>query len=380
LPDRQKINNLVNQRPRVLISPLDWGLGHTTRCLPIIKSLLANGADVVVACNEKQAHLLRSEIPELVLLPLKGYSLTYSRITRRMWWKIFWQIPKILTAINREKKWLKELLDEEKFDCIFSDNRYGFRHPNVYSIFITHQLRVSVPLSKWIERQLQKWNYALINKFDECWIPDLEMAPGLAGELSHPKQFPSIKTKYIGVLSRFANSTQKKSSNSRLLLLLSGPEPQRTILENELLLQLKTHQGDAVIARGLPGNTDSIEVPGVTVFNHLPSGQLLKEIESADFIISRSGYSTVMDIVSLQKKSILIPTPGQTEQEYLAKFLMNHNLCVSFQQRNFNLEAALKTAAGFEYHFIDITKSNLLEEVIHETLQMPWKETVANHD
>jgi hypothetical protein len=377
LPGRQKINNLVNHRARILISPLDWGLGHTTRCLPILKSLIANGAEVVIACNENQAHLLCSEIPELKLLRLKGYNLKYSRMTWMMWWKIFWQVPKILTAINREHRWLKRLVREENFDCIISDNRYGLHHPRVHSIFITHQLRIKVPWSKWVERQLQNWNYSLINNFDECWIPDIEDAPGFAGELSHSKQLPSVPTKYIGILSRFKKSSGKNTTGSRLLVLLSGPEPQRSLLEERLMSQLKSHPRDVVIVRGLPGMVHSLEIPGVTTYSHLPSDQLVREIEAAEFILSRSGYSTVMDIVKLQRKSILIPTPGQTEQEYLAKFLMDRKICLSFDQSNFDLEIALRTAASFEYRFVEISKSDIVEELIKEVLEKTAKETVA---
>jgi len=375
LTPREKININSKRRFRVLIAPLDWGLGHTTRCLPIIKVFQRMGAEIVVACNENQAHLLLREIPGLQVTHINGYGLNYSRSKWMMWIRIIFQIPKILTAIKREKSWLISFLKGERFDLILSDNRFGLRHPSVYSIFLTHQLRIRVPVSSWLENQLQKLNYRFINLFNECWIPDFEGNPNLAGELSHPRQLPQPKLRYLGALSRFAEKNLLNEGHPELAILISGPEPQRTIFENLLINELMDFNGTAVVVRGLPTESRNKEgFRNISFFNHLAAAELNELLGNCKFVICRSGYTSIMDIIALRKKSILIPTPGQTEQEYLANYLMEKNWCINFHQKNFSLQKALAYAQDFAYADLHQFKMDQFEIVIQDFMQEQFKE------
>ncbi|HEY0042059.1 MAG TPA: glycosyltransferase, partial [Flavisolibacter sp.] len=316
-----------NAPVKVLVAPLDWGLGHATRCVPIIRELLAQNCTVLLAGEGKNKILLQQEFPELSFLHLPGYQIEYASSDWGLALKIVAQIPKILSAIKQEQAWLEKVVDEQKIDVVISDNRYGLHSKKARSVFITHQLLIKAPVSLG-ENLLQQINYQYINEFDECWVPDAEGEKNLAGILSHPGRLPSVPLKYLGTLSRF-NLTESNIDHDYLLVLLSGPEPQRTLLENQLLKELEDYTKPVVLVRGLPNTDESLSInKNVTVFSHLPAKELEQKIKSASLVISRCGYSTVMDLAILKKKSILIPTPGQTEQEYLAKHLFAMNFAL----------------------------------------------------
>jgi len=335
---------------KLLVAPLDWGLGHATRCVPVIRDLLNNNCEVWLAGEGAQEKLLREEFSSLPFLPLKGYGIKYAKTG--LTGKLLLQIPSILRSIKDENKWLDEQVDKYGFGAVISDNRYGLYHEKIFSIFITHQLCIKSSLGKWSERILQRWNYKFINQFNECWVPDEEGENNLAGELSHPDRFPDIPLKYIGALSRFSSFSSLGDGGIRdhLLIILSGPEPQRTILENKVVDQIVSYPGTATIVRGLPGEKNIIpSTNSINFYNHLSSGELNDEAIKAEFIIARSGYSTIMDIAALQKKSILIPTPGQTEQEYLADNLMKKQFAFCVKQNDFSLMKNIGEAKRFVY-------------------------------
>ena len=332
---------------KLLLAPLDWGLGHATRCVPLIRDLLDMNCEVWLAGEGKQEKLLREEFPSLPFLPLKGYRIKYAK--NGLAGKILLQIPSIIRSIKEENKWLKEQVDKFGFEAVVSDNRYGLYHEKAFSVFITHQLFIKSSLGKWSEKIVQKWNYKFINRFDECWIPDEKGENNLAGKLSHPVKLPSIPAKYIGPLSRFRKKNIEEVKN-HLLIILSGPEPQRTILEDKVIDQIVNYPATATIVRGLPGERNILpSTNSIHFYNHLSSGELNNEAAKAEFIISRSGYSTIMDIAALQKKSILVPTPGQTEQEYLADYLMKKQFVFCVDQNNFSLLRNIEEARNFEY-------------------------------
>ncbi|MES1215744.1 MAG: glycosyltransferase [Bacteroidota bacterium] len=353
------------RKPRVLVAPLDWGLGHATRCIPIIKELLRQDCEVWLAGEGAQEILLKKEFPHLTFLQLQGYRIRYAKSAIGLIKNILFQTPKILKIIKYENDWLKRMVKEHGFDAVISDNRYGLYHPEVHGIFITHQLTIKNPLGKWTEKILQNRNYRYINYYTECWIPDEEGKNNFAGVLSHPQKKPGIPIHYIGLLSRFdrTNVTEQKG---RLLLLLSGPEPQRSILENKIIKGITDHNGYATIVRGLPGEETLVPSTNmIKFFNHLPAEELNNEMMKAEYIIARSGYSSIMDIVTLQKKSILIPTPGQTEQQYLAGYLMKQQIALSLSQKEFTLTDSLHKARRFTYQFYSIeNKEQKLQQVI----------------
>ncbi len=333
---------------KLLVAPLDWGLGHATRCIPIIKVLVENDCKVWLAGEGDQENLLRKEFPELPFLQLKGYRIQYS--VSGMIGKILLQIPRILNTIKEENKWLDERVKEYGFDTVISDNRYGLYHKKVHSVFITHQLSIKSSFGKWSEKFLQKWSYRFINRFNECWIPDEENENNLGGDLSHPQKTPSIPVKYIGPLSRFEKKLISEIKD-HLLIILSGPEPLRSIFENNIIDQLVHYSGTATVVRGLP-SADNIIPSTNTIhfYNHLTADLMNEEIAKAEFVVSRSGYSTIMDIAALQRKSILIPTPGQTEQEYLANYLSKKQFAFCVKQNEFSLQKNIEEARRFEYH------------------------------
>jgi uncharacterized protein (TIGR00661 family) len=234
---------------------------------------------------------------------------------------------------------------------------------------MSHQLRIKSSLGKGIEILLRKRNYNYINRFSACWIPDNAGEENLSGELSHPEKRPVVPLYYIGPLSRFTVLKEVSSSGvnnqDHLLVMLSGPEPQRTILENKIIRDIAHYPGTATVIRGLPGHKNIVpSTNNIKFYNHLPAKELNKEINQAEYIISRGGYSTIMDVVKLKKKSILIPTPGQTEQEYLAAYLQERKIALTFSQKNFALNSALQVARSFSYTKAGIENENALRQVV----------------
>jgi uncharacterized protein (TIGR00661 family) len=325
-------------------------LGHATRCIPIIQTLQKQGYQVLVAVNQQQQNLLEQELNNVRFIFLEGYKISYSKSKYFFAIKILTQVPKILWCIYQEHLWLKKIILKEKINVVISDNRFGLFSKQVPTIFITHQLQIQAPF-KWLEWMIQKINYSFINHYQQCWVPDIKEENNIAGKLSHPKNLPQIPTHYIGNLSRVTiqpNTTKEFD----VCILLSGPEPQRTLLEEKLLLQLNTIKNKKIIfIRGLPKHEKTISMEAVEIHNHLQQKELEQVLNKSEFVVSRSGYTTVMELISLQKKAILIPTPGQTEQEYLAKHLADQNYCLSYDQNVFNIENALQEAASYSFNF-----------------------------
>jgi UDP-N-acetylglucosamine transferase subunit ALG13 len=259
---------------------------------------------------------------------------------------------------------LRDVISDYQPDAVISDNRYGLYHPKIKSIFITHQLQIKSSAGKWGDKLLQKRNYKFINRFTECWVPDVAGNDNLSGELSHPLKMPAVPVKYIGPLSRFSKK-EIGEKKGHLLLLLSGPEPQRSKLEEILIHEILHYNETATVVRGLPGNKTFIPSTGMLQFyNHLPADELNREMQKAEFIISRSGYSTVMDAMALHKKCIFIPTPGQTEQEYIGKYLMSKRIALCVPQKNFSLTSVLEAARNFQFNIPVVVNDSLLSEAV----------------
>lgn len=361
-PD-QEFTAAPPRKPRVLVAPLDWGLGHATRCIPIIYGLLEQGASVWLAAEGAQADLLQTEFPDLPILPLQGYDVRYSRHARHFTRTILTQIPRISRRINQEHRWLQAMMQQYHFDLVLSDNRYGLYHPGAYCVFITHQLQIQPHWSKKVKQLLRRWHYSRINRFRECWIPDLPIPDDLAGDLAHPATMPGIPVYYIGHLSRLKPVTTSILPR-HLFISLSGPEPQRTLLEEKIIEQISHYAGTAVIVRGLPQATRFIPSTGdIRFYNHLDSRDYAAEMQKAQWVISRSGYSTIMDIARMGKESILIPTPGQTEQEYLSRYLQQKQWALAGNQDTFDLNQLLAQAQHFSYKIPAFKEHRLREEI-----------------
>lgn len=342
---------------RILIAPLNWGLGHATRCIPIINELCAMGMDVLLASDGRSLALLREEYPDLPSFELPGYNVKYKGSS--MTWNIARQLPKISAAIFAERKKVKQLVSTHGIDIIISDNRYGCRNKACKNIFISHQINLAIP-NPGLEILTNEINQQFINRFDECWIPDFEGAKSLAGKLSDGRP----KDRYIGPLSRFQIKEVDKQYD--IIVVLSGPEPQRTILEEKLIHQLSGIDRKILLVQGKTEEyKETLLTENISVISFLPAKSLNEAILASDLIIARSGYSTIMDLVALHKKAILIPTPGQTEQEYLAERLMSQKFFFCQNQDELNLSEALEKVeqyAGFQNISLPAT---LLQETLH---------------
>ncbi len=365
--------NKISKETTILVVPLDWGLGHTTRCIPIIKELQSQGCKVIVGAESAVKSLLEHEFQHLTIIDLPGYRIRYSSNSFWMPLKIILQIPYILYSILREHLWLKKVEKKHSINAVLADNRFGLYKKSIPTIYITHQLLIKTgnSLSEKILQTIHCW---FINKYSYCWIPDFEGKINIAGELSHPTNIPP-NASYIGCLSRFEKQpvTLKKFS---LLIIISGPEPQRKIFENLILSQLTNDHGNVLLVRGLPGTTDNNKTilsdalpDNIIIKNHLGAKELNEAIENAEWIISRSGYTTVMDLVKLQQKAILIPTPGQTEQEYLATHLMEHHFFYAAKQDGFVLNNELKNAANFPFR-IPLFDMDLYKKFVAQFVQL----------
>ena len=351
---------------RILISPLDWGLGHASRIIPLIDKYLELGDNVIIAGSGMSLNLLKKQFPHLHSIEIPSFKMKYSTSNSQVW-AVVKAFPKLIYYSIREHKMLKRIVNEENIDFIISDNRFGLFHKTVPSAYITHQLLIKLPKGwAWMEPFVAFVHRCIINRFTECWVPDFEnMSESLAGELSHPDKKPE-NVKYIGILSRFSKRctpygratdgntitqaspvlrtsdtclqnriTPYRTSSWReniitdlALAILSGAEPQRTIFEKELFasLQENPHENIILIQGKVEAEQKVSKVGKVTVYNYMNTEELQEYILKADKIICRSGYSSIMDLHALGKlqNATLIPTPGQTEQEYLAEYISNH--------------------------------------------------------
>lgn len=334
----------------VLISPLPWGLGHAARCIPLISELLQKNCNIIIGASGETKTLLSLQFPQLQIITHKGYSIKYSNSKFFFPFKILLQIPGILNSIITEHRQLKSLINTYNIDVIISDNRPGLFNKDVHSIYITHQLKIKTGGSL-AEKVSNKIHDFFIKKFDECWVPDNENN-FCAGELSKNHGLKNVK--YIGPISRFIN-TEIEERKYKIIVVLSGPEPQRTILENLLLKQLNEINYEVFFVRGsnIPmayQNKNKL----VEIVNILNSENLNEKIQQSNIVICRSGYTSIMDLIKLKKKAILIATPGQTEQEYLASFHHKNGTFLSYKQNGFNLLQALKAADTFKWNFPEV--------------------------
>ena len=368
------------EQKSVCIAPLDWGLGHATRCIPIIKALIALNYKVFIASDGKQESILRTAFPNVTFLALRGYRIRYAK--KRNWLvpALLIQLPKILCSIIYEYYWLKKTARKIKFDLIISDNRYGFYHKKIKSVFITHQLEIQTPFA-WTTRINQKLSYFFINKYNACWIADMLPPKNLSGVLANPNKLPTIPVWYMNCLSRleentlvqnefiYENTHNEAPNKIKFLGIVSGPEPQRALFENLLWQQGSQSHFHFCIAAGLPDHTsyNKITTNG-QLYHHLEGNELAEQIKEATYIICRGGYTTLMELIPFKKKLILIPTPGQTEQAYLAAYWQANNWALNFKQESFNLMEAIAMASKFNYQsppFISFNQDALKEALNH---------------
>lgn len=320
-------------KKRILIAPLNWGLGHATRCIPIIKALSNTGFEPVIASDGAAFLLLQKEFPLLTFFKLPSYNISYPKNGKFFKTKMLYNTPKILKAIKDERKATKRIIITHNISGIISDNRLGVYHKQIPCAFITHQICILSGYTTWLSTKI---NQKYLQRFDECWVPDNKGDVNLSGKLGHA-DYLNLKIKYIGPLSRFKKVKTKKYID--VLILLSGPEPQRSILEKHLRDEINVFNGNVVIIRGVLEKLQKVDKQNNrTTYNFMTTTQLEHTINASKVVISRSGYTTIMDLAKLEKTACLIPTPGQTEQEYLAKRLTSQGFAFSCSQDKFRIE------------------------------------------
>ena len=366
----------VNKKQhRILIAPLDWGLGHLSRCMPIIHYLIAQGVCVYFAGNESQQSYLQSVIPDIDCVLLPGYEVRYARKGYCFAPKLLAQLPRLSKRIRAEHSWLHSIVARYQIDAVISDNRYGLYHPQIPCVLLTHQLQIQTGMGQLGDRLLQKIHYRYVEKFSACWLVDTAEAPGLSGVLAHPKHLPNITTKYIGYLSQCASvpadATQDKEAS--VLVLLSGPEPQRTILAERIWRQVFQLKQSVVFVAGNEQVPIPSDVPShITYHQRLSGDDLRKAIAQASIVICRSGYSTIMDLTALAKRAILIPTPGQTEQIFLANHLQCQGFYMMRLQEDFELQEALAAAGTFPF----VSHKAMPEFELYLSVLTDWLKTI----
>ena len=310
-------------------------MGHATRCIPIINALIKANFEPIIASDGNSLILLKKEFPLLKSYTLPSYNIKYSKSGKNLKFKLLLSIPSVISAVKKERKIVAQLIKKENIVGIISDNRFGVYNANIPSVYITHQL---VVLSGKTTGITSKTHQKIIKNFNECWIPDFRKTPNFTGILGHTApNIDDIKLKYIGVLSRF--KYKKCEIKNKLLVVLSGPEPQRTLLEEKLLLELKNYSGNVLFVRGVLDNKEELASSNnFKIVNYMLSNELEKAINESEIVIARSGYSTIMDLAVLRKKVFFIPTPGQFEQEYLASFIKEQSIAPFSKQQDFSLE------------------------------------------
>lgn len=301
----------------IIVAPLNWGLGHATRCMPIIKALIEHNKKVIIASDGEALELLQQEFPEVLTATLPGYKVSYKAESLA---KIVIQNSRnIARAIWREKKSAKRLVEQHKADLIVSDSRFGFRDPSIHNVIISHQLYPQA--DSWLLKNLlEKGNRYFLNQFQECWIPD-SVDRKLSGILSTNSKIHNQR--FIGPLSRLRNEpTDNLKKVWDVTLVLSGPEPARTKLETALVEALAMSNQKICLVRGTNNKTNDTTYPhSWQIYDRLASADILAILSASNIIISRSGYTSIMDYAQLGLSAYLVPTPGQSEQEYLAAYL-----------------------------------------------------------
>lgn len=328
------------KRKKVLVAPLNWGLGHVSRCVPVIRALEDSGAEVFLASDGVAMGLMQAEFPHLPSIVLPSYGIRYH--SNNMVLNIARQLPRILYAAAAEHRETDRIVRKYAIQGIISDNRYGCFHRLTRNVLITHQLNLRIPGRplEYVTNQLLR---LALRPFDDIWVPDTDSQDGLSGALSHPPAGLN-NTSYIGILSRATQAPAHEEPEYDAAVILSGPEPQRTLLEQLLLDQASRLPYRFMFVQGKTGaKTHSRPSENISMVSYMTGTELNKLYAASQFVVCRSGYSSLMDLAASGKKGVLVPTPGQTEQEYLARHLSESNRFVAQEQSRIDLGAALQT-------------------------------------
>lgn len=358
---------------KIFFPVLNWGLGHASRSLPLIKNYLDLGHEVICASDGESLTMLRKDLPELMVLELPGYGILYG--SRFMPINMLKHGPGMLRTLRTEHELTLAIVRRHHIDCIISDNRYGCYHHDIPSALITHQLQVFTGqklLDVYIRRQIRSW----YKNFSEIWIPDQAPPNNITGDLSGTNTYP-IPKYYLGAISELTSTPAKGKYEA--VVVISGPEPQRTHFEQMVIKQLSAIDGKYAIVRGKPDINEPVKEEGnLTIIPYATRAELSSLLNETEIVISRSGYTTLMDLSKTGHKAILCPTPGQYEQVYLADRLNNLGQCVYTRQENLNLPKALADVRHVKpigYGAYNVIEDHLLR-LMHLTKQNPEMQMV----
>ena len=405
---------------KVLVAPLDWGLGHATRCVPVVREFLRAGAEVELAVVKANANFFREVFPDLRQRLAPSYNIVYPKHGYNM---ALWLLKNSmhLNAVMRyEHHFAEEMVKRHGYDVLFSDNRFAFYSKNALSIYMTHQRRIAFPRAfAAFERIGVMWHANIMRKFDEVWVPDLEIYPGYAGSLSHSGATPGDKPmRFVGTLSRFSEmgndgnalgnapapvdlerevdlmsvsefmahsanvewdaAPEKRTSgnhsfemraNYKVVAVVSGVEPARTQFEQQLREALQQIPGQHMMILGKPSAEQKTWTEGNIEFHtHLATNDFAEAVKRADFVVSRGGYSTVMDMAELGAKCIFVPTPGQFEQIVLAHDLSKAGYAVEIPADELSAET-LASAFEKSVKMPKVAKQNLLHDAVEDVVR-----------
>lgn len=344
---------------KILLSPLDWGLGHATRLIPIIRYLLSKQAEVHIAASGKGLEVLKKNFSEdrVTFHLLSDLNIQYSKKGGNFIWKLILQFPGLFLKKKKDANSILKLHRLHHYDIIISDNRYGVFAKGAYTIFITHQLQVLSGISSKADKKLLKYHSKLFKQYDEIWVPDHNSEElAITPKLSHPEKLLHQNIFYIGHLTQFNSKIESHSikKENHIVVLLSGPEPARSLLLEKVIHQINNLSNyQFTIIAGSP-LTKEYHLPShIHLHGLLSKSEIELVIRDCSLVICRSGYSTVMDLMALNKKALFIPTPGQTEQEYIANELQSRMMFYSVPQEDLNLANDIPKA--FSYNGFDST-------------------------
>lgn len=351
----------------VLVAPLDWGLGHATRCIPIIRLLIERGCNVMIGGSGPSLELLKRTFPALESHTLPAYNPEYSA-SDRMMLTLGRQLPKFLKTIRHEHEVVERIIQAKAIRWVISDNRYGCWSKHAKSTLVCHQLSPRPPDGlRWLRGLTDYLHATFVRRFSSVWIPDVAGAGNLSGELSENKH---VQGSFVGCLSRFQSPCVDQRATHDVLFLLSGPEPQRTLFESRIMAEVARYPVQGLMVRGVPSASSRQVVQGdLTKLDFAEPEALRDYICSARLVICRPGYSTLMDMMALGKRVFLVPTPGQTEQIYLAERLEHQRVSAYATQDDLDLADAIKKSDDC-VGFAGWNQENLLGAVIDKQLKV----------
>ena len=370
-------SNLADKKPRILIAPLDWGLGHATRCIAVVRELLESGAEPVIGAYGQGLIILKNEFPQLEVIEMPGFSLSYpGKYGLRL--KVVASLPRMVYSIYKEHRLLKRIIAEKKIDGVISDSRFGLFAGKISTVYMSHQVLVKLPdFLKTLEYPFYLLTSLFTKKYTLRWIPDTPGSENLSGDLGH--KYGADICKFIGTLNRFDGSAVNPIEKEYdVLIIISGLEKQRTVFEQLILKQVKNLYGlKILIVLGKPAENTKKELnKDIVVHSHLPAAEMYRCIAASRLVVCRSGYSTLMELASLGKKAVLVPTPGQTEQEYLAKYLEIKGYAPYYNQKDLLLSEALSEVDKYS-GLPRLDGSELLREAVDEFMRLVRKSREA---